>query len=103
MAMLLRIDEFRVREFMANKSITKMDHAPYSPDLAQYDFWLFPKLKKRIEGQTFSDIPDIQLNGTTLLRGTPENDFQDCFRQGHQRLINCIASQGEHFEGDCSR
>jgi hypothetical protein len=32
----------RVREFLAKKSITKMDH---SPDLGSCDFWLFPKLK----------------------------------------------------------
>jgi len=27
-------DELRVREFLAKNSITKMDHPPYSPDLA---------------------------------------------------------------------
>jgi hypothetical protein len=38
-------DELRVREFLAKNSITKMNHLPYSPDLAPCDFWLFPKLK----------------------------------------------------------
>jgi hypothetical protein len=33
------------REFLAKKSITKLDHPLYSPDLASCDFWLFPKLK----------------------------------------------------------
>jgi len=40
----------RVRDFLAKNSITKMDHPPYSPDLAPCDFWLFPKLKKCPEG-----------------------------------------------------
>jgi hypothetical protein len=35
-------DTLRVRE----NSITKIDHSPYSSDLAPCDFWLFPKLKK---------------------------------------------------------
>jgi hypothetical protein len=35
---------------MAKKSITKMDHPPYSPDSAPCDFWLFPKLKKALKG-----------------------------------------------------
>jgi histone-lysine N-methyltransferase SETMAR len=92
----------RVREFLAKKSITKMDHPPYSPDLTPCDLWLFTKLKKNVlKGQRFADIPDIQHN-VTLLRGNPENDFQDCFRQWHNRLTKCIASQGEYFEGDSS-
>jgi histone-lysine N-methyltransferase SETMAR len=37
------LDTLRVRKFLAKKSITKMDHPPYSPDLAPCDFWLFPK------------------------------------------------------------
>jgi len=40
---------FRVREFLAKNSITKMDHPPYSPDLAPCDFWLFPKLKNALK------------------------------------------------------
>jgi hypothetical protein len=39
----------------------------------------------------------------TSLRGIPENDFQDSFRQWHYRLTKCTASQGEYFEGDSSR
>jgi hypothetical protein len=50
----------RVREFLAKKSITKMDRPPYSPELASCDFWLFPKLKNALKGQRFADIPDIQ-------------------------------------------
>ena len=76
---------------------------PYSPDLAPCDFWLFPKLKSPLKGRRFADLSDIQRNVKTLLRGIPENDFQDCFRQWHHRLTKCIASQGEYFEGDSSR
>jgi hypothetical protein len=80
-----------------------MDHPPYSPDLAPCDFWLFPKLKNALRGQNFTDIPDIQPNVTTLLRGIPENDFEDGFRHWHHRLTKSIASQGKYFEGDSSR
>jgi histone-lysine N-methyltransferase SETMAR len=60
-------DALRVREFLAKKSITKMDHPPNSPELAPCDFCLFPKLKNALKGQRFADIPDIQRNVTTLL------------------------------------
>jgi len=96
-------DSLRVRELLAKHSITKMDHPPYSPDLAPCDFWLFPKLKNALKGQRFADLSDIQCNMKTLLQGILENDFQDCFRQWHHRLTKCIASQGEYFEGNSNR
>jgi histone-lysine N-methyltransferase SETMAR len=40
----------RVCKFLAKKSITKIDHLPYSPDLAPCDFWLFPKFKTALKG-----------------------------------------------------
>jgi histone-lysine N-methyltransferase SETMAR len=43
-------DALRVHKFLAKKSITKIDHPPYSPDLAPCDFWLFPKLKNALKG-----------------------------------------------------
>jgi histone-lysine N-methyltransferase SETMAR len=33
---------FRIKEFLAKKNITVVEHAPYSPDLAPSDFFLFP-------------------------------------------------------------
>jgi hypothetical protein len=39
-----------VLQFLAEKGISAMDHAPYSPDLAPADFWLFPKLKGVLKG-----------------------------------------------------
>jgi hypothetical protein len=33
------------KQFPAQKSITGMEHPPYSLDLAPNDFWLFPKIK----------------------------------------------------------
>jgi len=35
-----------VREFLATKQITVLEHLAYSPDLAPSDFFLFPKIKK---------------------------------------------------------
>jgi hypothetical protein len=55
------------------KSITKMGHSSYSPDLTAYDCWIFARLKKCPEKHRFADNPDIQLNVITLLSGIPEN------------------------------
>jgi hypothetical protein len=34
-----------VKQFVTQKSITEMEHSPYSPDLAPNDFWLFTEIK----------------------------------------------------------
>jgi hypothetical protein len=60
------------------------------------------KIKNALKGQRFADISDIQHN-VTLLRGIPNNDFQDCFQEWHHHLTKCIAAQGEYFKGDSSR
>ena len=44
-------EALRVPEFLAKNSITKMDHPPYSPDLAPCEIWLFPKLKNALKEQ----------------------------------------------------
>jgi hypothetical protein len=43
-------DELTLRKFLAKKSLTKIDHPPYPPDLAPCNFWLFPKLKNSLKG-----------------------------------------------------
>lgn len=40
---------FGIRRFFAKKSITKISHPPYLPDVSPYDFGLFIKLKKCLE------------------------------------------------------
>jgi histone-lysine N-methyltransferase SETMAR len=30
-----------IRQSVAQKLVTEMEHPPYSPDLAPHDFWLF--------------------------------------------------------------
>jgi histone-lysine N-methyltransferase SETMAR len=38
-----------VKQFLAQKSITEIEHPPCSPDLALNDFWLFPKIKSALK------------------------------------------------------
>jgi hypothetical protein len=71
---------------LAKKSILKLDHQPYSPDLGPCDFWLFPKLKTALKGHRFLDIADIQRYATIILQRFPEEEFQKCFEQCKLRL-----------------
>jgi transposase len=42
-----------VKKFLAQKSITEMEHPPYSPDLAPNDLWLLLKIKSALKGKKF--------------------------------------------------
>jgi histone-lysine N-methyltransferase SETMAR len=49
-----------VKQSLTQESITKMEHPPYSPDLASNDLWLFPKTKSGLKTQKFQGNEDIQ-------------------------------------------
>jgi hypothetical protein len=49
-----------VRQFLATKQITLLEHPVYSLDLATRDFFLFPKIKEILKGRHFDDIDDIR-------------------------------------------
>jgi len=91
-----------VREFLATKQITVLEHPAYSLDQASSDFFLFPKIKEILKGRYFNDIDDIRSNTTAALKAIPQNQFQNCFEGWTRRWHWCIASQGEYFEGDHS-
>ena len=80
-------------EFLATKQITVLEHSAYSPDLAPNDFFLFPKIKEILKGRHFDDNDDIRSNTTA-------NQFQNCSEGWTRHWHQCIASQGEYFEGD---
>jgi len=89
-----------VREFLATKQITVLEHPAYSPNLAHNDFFLFPNIKEIVKGKHFDDIDDTRSNTTAALKAIPQNQFQNCFKGWTRRWHRCIASQGEYFEGD---
>jgi len=85
-------------EFLATKQITVLEHPACSLDLAPSDFFLFPKIKETLKGRHFDDIDDVR----SITTAAPQNDFQNCFEGWTRRWHQCIASQGEYFEGDHS-
>jgi transposase len=91
-----------MREILASKRITMLEHPPYSSDLAPNDLFLFSKIKEILKGRHFDDIDDIRSNTTAALKAIPQNQFQNCFEGWTRRWHRCIASQGEYFEGDHS-
>ena len=89
-----------VREFLATKQITVLEHPAYSAHLAPNDFFLFPKIKEILKGRHFDDNDDISSSTTAALKAIPQNQFQNCFKGYSRGWHQCIVSRGEYFEGD---
>jgi transposase len=68
-----------VKEFLASKQITVLEHPPYSPDLAPNDFFLFLKIREILRGRHFDGIDDLKSNMTAALKAISQNQFQNCF------------------------
>ena len=66
-----------IRLFLAERNIATLEHAPYCPDLALCDFFLFPKIKYILKETHFSDIDSIKMAATTELKKIPENAFKN--------------------------
>ena len=71
-----------MREFVATKQITVLEHPAYSPDLAPNDFFLFPKINEILKGRHFDDVNDIRSNSMAALKAIPQNQFEIVFKGG---------------------
>jgi [histone H3]-lysine36 N-dimethyltransferase SETMAR len=88
----------KVLEFLDQQRITKLEHPPYSPDLAPLDFFVFPRLKKALRGRSFSNRQHIGQAISEVLEAFTEDDWLSCFQQWKSRLQQCIDAGGEYFE-----
>ena len=73
---------------------------PYSPDLSPCDFFLLFRLKNLLKGRHVGNLYNIQKNVTDELKGIPAEAFQHYYEQWKQRLLRCVAAQGNYFEAD---
>ena len=71
-------------------------HPPYSPDLAPYDFWLFPKLRSC----RYETIEEMKEAVTKVIDIFTQEDFDRAFQKLLERYNKCIATGGDYFEGD---
>ena len=87
-----------VCQFLARNRVSVLNHPPYSPDLAPCDFSLFPKLKLKLKGRFFDNIPTIQSASTQALQAIPQTELEHAFESLLNRCNKCIEARGEYFE-----
>ena len=57
--------------------IKTVPHRPYSPDLAPYDFWLFPELR----GCRYVTIEEMKEGVTKVIDTLTQEDFHEAFEK----------------------
>lgn len=88
----------RTMDFLNNSGVQLVSHAPYSPDLAPCDFFLFPTVKKMLRGRTFSNSDEAVEAFRALFFDLPQDAFLKCFQDWFERMKKCIDARGEYFE-----
>ena len=76
--------------------IKTVPQPPYSPDLAPYDFCLFPKLR----GCRYETIEEMKEAVTKVIDMLTQEDFHGAFQKLLERYNKCIAAGGDYFKGD---
>lgn len=89
-----------IRQFLTKNQTNTVPQAPYSPDMAPCDFFLFSRLKKPLRGHRFDTIEEIKEKSLAALKEIPEIEYNRCFEDWKNRWNKCIVSGGEYFEGD---
>jgi hypothetical protein len=69
-----------VQQFFADENIPTITQPPYSSDLAQNDFWLFPTPKMVLYWIRFSTMEGIKSIATAEFRKNPKEAFRWCFQ-----------------------
>lgn len=85
---------------MSKNNVNTVPQAPYSPEMAPCDVFLFPRLKLPLRGKRFQTIEAIEENSQKELKAIPKSAYEKCFEDWKKRWNMCIVCDGDYFEGN---
>ena len=79
-------------------SFKSLPHIPYSPDLAPFDFYLFPNLKTNLHGRNFGGNEDV-IDAVDEYFGDLGKGFSfGGISKLEQHWRQCIEAKGDYVE-----
>jgi len=60
-------------------------------------------MKLQLMGRRFDRVEEIQRESRNVLGTLQEQDFQHAFQQWQRSWDECVAEQGDYFEGDAAQ
>jgi len=77
----------------------RINHAPYSPDLAPMDFAVFPRLKGELRGERrFETLEELRLAARSEVGGFEPEWYPTVYQKWVERHDKCVRADGEYFE-----
>lgn len=76
----------------------RLQHSPYSPDLAPMDFAVFPRLKSELRGRRFENLDELRLATRSVVSHFEKDWYREVFDKWVDRHKRCITAKGEYFE-----
>jgi histone-lysine N-methyltransferase SETMAR len=73
-------------------------HAPYSPDLAPSDFFLFPNLKKWLGGRRFTSNEEVKAETNGYFAELEESYYCEGIKKLEHRWTKCTDLEGDNVE-----
>ena len=87
-----------VSEYLAQKKFSIAPHPAYSPGLSPSDFYLFGKLKEKLEGIQFDNEDDIEQAIIKEFEKISSEELKTVFNSWIQRIERCIDIGGSYVE-----
>ncbi len=86
-----------VQDWFAAHNIQRLEHPPYSPDLAPADFFLFRRVKEELAGKTL-DKGTLKTTWERVVRNIAIEEFATAFRWWYERCEKCVRIGGGYVE-----
>ena len=75
-----------------------LHHPPYSPDLGPSDYYLFPIMKRWLQGKRFVSNEDIKCVTDAYFEAFDKSCYMKGIQILEDRWNNCIALEGNYVE-----
>ena len=86
----------QTKHYMTDNNMIRMEHPPYSPDLAPCDYYLFGHLKDHFADAVFEDEADAVRQISAWLRSISQRDRIAAIREWMRRLQRRIDVDGDY-------
>ena len=85
-------------DFLNESEVQLLPYPPYSPDLSPCDFFLFPELKRQLNGILFESAEEACRAFPRAVEDRPKSTWAEEWKTWFHRMAKCIAAEERFFE-----
>ena len=84
------------RKYLEENKVVRIDHPPYSPDLAPSDCYLFGYIKNAFANIVLNSMEEAVKEIMAFVEGNPKKQLIVVFDEWMRRFKSCIEREGEY-------